>query len=75
MWGGDMRPSYTPHPHHFYEDKTGLIHLCDGADATPKDFLVWTLCEKMDVPADKSFMSTETVATCIDCRKKAGLQL
>ena len=70
-----MRPAYTPHPNHFYTDKSGVTHLCNGADATPRDFLVWTLCEKMDVPADKSFLSDMHVADCMDCRRKAGLQL
>lgn len=70
-----MKPPYLPHPNHYYEDKAGLIHLCNGADVTPKDFLVWTLCEKMDVPADKSFMSFHTVANCTPCRRKAGLSL
>lgn len=38
-------------------------------------YLVWTLCEKMDVPSGRSFMSDMHAATCIDCRRKAGLQL
>jgi hypothetical protein len=72
------RPSYHPHPRHFYEDKHGTIHLCDGSQIIPGDvdtYIVWTLCEKMDVPADKSFTSNFHVADCIDCRRRAGLQL
>ena len=23
-----MRPAYHPHPRHFYEDKSGTMHLC-----------------------------------------------
>lgn len=73
-----MRPSYHPHPQHFYEDKTGVTHLCNGSQIVPGDvgtYLIWTLCEKMDVPADKSFLSDMHVADCMDCRRKAGLQL
>ncbi len=72
------RPAYHPHAHHFYEDKYGVIHLCDGAQIVPSDvetYIVWTLCEKMDVPADTSFMSDYHVADCVDCRRRAGLQL
>ena len=73
-----MRPDYHPHPRHFYEDKAGTIHLCTASQIVPGDidtYIVWTLCEKMDVPADTSFMSHEVVADCLDCRRKAGLQL
>lgn len=73
-----MRPAYHPHPQHFYEDKKGIMHLCNASQIIPSDvntYIVWTLCEKMDVPADKSFLSDMHVASCIDCRRKAGLQL
>lgn len=73
-----MRPPYHPHPRHFYKDKEGAVHLCDAVQVIPSDvgtYIVWTLCEKMDVPADESFMSDHAAATCIDCRRKAGLQL
>jgi len=54
---------------HLYEDKNGIIHLCEentmfqGADSQMR--LVWTKCEK-DVPANESFKSKE-VATCKSC--------
>jgi integrase len=63
------RPAYHPHPRHFYEDKKQVIHLCDGAQIATfgGPYLVWTLCEKIDVPANQSFMSFHSTANRPDC--------
>ena len=52
---------------HLYETPDGLIHACEGGQATidQKNYLVWTLCE-LDVPANKSFRSNEEI-TCPKC--------
>ncbi len=60
---------------HFYEDENGMIHLCAGSHVHRGIYLIWTLCEFFDVPAGKSFLSNMHVADCLDCRRKAGLQL
>lgn len=68
----------TYDPRHMYEDKSGITHFCDGAQIVPGNvgtYIVWTLCEKMDVPAAQSFKSDYRTADCVDCRRKAGLQL
>jgi hypothetical protein len=50
---------------HLYEDRNGIIHLCESSEVHPGIVLVWTVCEK-DVPSNKSFTSKE-VATCESC--------
>lgn len=68
-----MRPPYHPHPYHLYTDKNNITHLCNGSQIVPSDhdtYIVWTLCEKMDVPADQSFMSNHVVANCEKCLTK-----
>ena len=66
--------TYNPYIH-FYEDRSGVIHLCAGSHIHHGIYLVWSLCGHKDVPADKSFLSDTHIADCLDCRKKAGLQL
>lgn len=51
---------------HLYEDKNGIIHLCESSEVHRGVALVWTKCEK-DVPANKAFMSEENV-TCEKCK-------
>ena len=51
---------------HLFQDATGITHACEGDWITRTDYLVWTLCKK-DVPANKSFKSTELV-TCPKCK-------
>jgi len=51
---------------HLYQSKDELIHLCEGGEAAPGEYVVWTLCE-IDVPANKSFKSEE-MATCPKCK-------
>lgn len=73
-----MRPDYHPHPRHFYEDKAGVTHLCNAAQIVPSDidtYIVWTLCEKMDVPADKSFISHVVCLLTLFIRKGLAKQL
>lgn len=50
---------------HLYESPDGLMHECEGGEAVPGEYLVWTKCE-IDVPANKSFMGEES-ATCPKC--------
>jgi len=49
---------------HLYDDGT-VVHLCEGKQVHPDVYLVWTKCGK-DVPANKSFMSEESI-TCKKC--------
>jgi len=50
---------------HLWESQDGLIHLCEGGEAVPNEYIVWTMCN-IDVPANKSFKSEE-LATCSKC--------
>lgn len=52
---------------HLYEDKKGILHLCEGGQIgnDRSTYVVWTKCGK-DVPKDKSFLSYENV-TCKKC--------
>lgn len=50
-----------------WKDGTGIIHGCEGGNATPKDFILWTICKKHDVPANKGFASFEEI-TCHHCK-------
>ena len=52
---------------HLYEDQNGLIHLCEGGEVVPNEYVVWTLCE-IDVPANQSFKSKK-LPTCPKCLK------
>ena len=53
---------------YIYEDKEGIIHLCNLHMIHGDVFLATTLCEK-DVPANMSFKSQE-VPTCKECIKR-----
>jgi len=53
---------------HLYEDKDKVIHLCEGSQLTPRDFLVWTKCGK-DVPANQSFETWYEDSNCDKCNK------
>jgi len=53
---------------HLWEDRKGVIHLCDGSrlvDSDKNTYVVWTICE-IDVPANESFKSEEQ-PTCAKC--------
>jgi len=52
---------------HLYQSKDGKIHACEGGQTTNdrSTYVVWTKCG-IDVPANKSFRSGESV-TCEKC--------
>ncbi len=58
----------TIEKNHLYESN-GIIHLCEGSDVQRGIKIVWTKCQ-IDVPADRSFMSTElpTCKTCMEAQ-------
>lgn len=38
-----------------WTDKTGVTHICEGAEVHPNIRLIWTLCQR-DVPANKAWL-------------------
>ena len=47
----------------------GMIHAAKGGqmvEGNPDTFILWTFCEKHDVPANAGYKSRATV-TCPDC--------
>ena len=51
----------------WWQDKAGVIHVCEGDDVHRGVRLFWTLCNR-DVPANEAFFpATNDRATCEAC--------
>lgn len=50
-----------------YESKDGIIHIADGSELVRRTFVLWTLCGKMDIPANKGFIGQHISVTCPEC--------
>lgn len=55
-----------------WQDKAGVIHRAAGAFVHPGIRLLWTLCEKHDIPANGAWlMEPGDEITCPECIAKA----
>jgi len=53
-----------------WTDRAGVTHKAVGADVHPGIRLLWTACERQDIPADAAWIQRdEDKVTCDGCRE------
>lgn len=56
----------------WWQDKSGVMHACEGADVHRDVRLFWTLCQR-DVPANAAFIPADNDRlSCEQCLSKLG---